>query len=88
MTMVVNLRTGNTTNNTDIATQEAVDDRQDNTIDKLDTNITSLEVQVAELVRSLNLVKLRVAQLPDLVDLKASLKAIKDKNDLLGPQAD
>lgn len=43
MTMVANLRTVNTTNNADLAGQKAVDSKQDDKVDKLDTNITLLE---------------------------------------------
>ena len=65
-----------------------MDGKQDSSIDKLDINITRIENEVAELVRNLDLAKIRASRLPELTDLKESLNAIKMKNDELGPAAD
>jgi hypothetical protein len=73
MTSVMTLRENNTANNSDIATQKAVDTKQDVKIDKLDTNIHRIEGEVAELTRNLDLLKLRVTRLPSLDELKESL---------------
>ena len=85
---MANLRRCISQNSDNLAAQRAVDGKQDSTIDKLDTKLHDLEDEVAKLVQNLNLVKLRVSQLPELTDLKNSLHEIKKKNDELALAAD
>ena len=69
-------------------TQNAVDAEQRNQTDKIDTNITYLERTVKDLINNIDILKIRVDELPDIADLNLILDAVRAKNVQLEQAAD
>ena len=80
MGSVSDLRDTNAENSAAIAMQKAIDASQDAKIGVLTGDVTKLEHKVSELNNKVALLKLRVADLPDLTDLTSRLEAIVLKN--------
>ena len=80
MESVTELRETNAENSAAIAMQKAIDASQDAKIGVLTSDVTKLEHKVSELNNKVTLLKLRVADLPDLSSLNERLMDIIEKN--------
>ena len=69
MTDVQDLKTANRANNMTIASQKAIDEKQDHKLDKIDSNVTRLESDVTDLENAIALLNKQVTELPSIDEL-------------------
>lgn len=73
----------NKENNVLLATNNAADAKQDQRADKVEERTGLVEHKVGDLLVNLDLLKRRVADLPDLSGLYAHLEKVKENNNKL-----